>query len=201
MRGNVRFLFLVRFFYVSYNEDKMCTIHGFSERRYAWKKQLWKREEGINANGQGPTLIRSGPSRNDIGSARRRNTRQRMTRKRRMHRSRQNGYKAPQHRAVCVSGILLTGADNAQTGRDICRLLRISRRALTKAIEQERRAGSPICADTQRNPGYYLAANREEMVRYCDSLQRRADEIHKTRLACLATVGNIPEGPNDSFYI
>ena len=55
-----------------------------------------------------------------------------------------------------VYEILLTGAENAQNGRDICGLLHISKRELTQTVERERRQGNPICASTDaKNPGYY----------------------------------------------
>ena len=90
--------------------------------------------------------------------------------------------------------ILLEGADNAQTGKEICDLLNINPRDLTAAIERERRAGHPICASTGSTPGYFLAANQDEMQRYCDSLLHRAGEIHKTRRACEKTISNLPGG-------
>lgn len=93
--------------------------------------------------------------------------------------------------------LLLEGADNARTGREICDLLGLRARDLTAAIERERREGKPICASTGSNPGYFLAANREEMECYCNSLLHRAGEIHKTRKACLATLDKLPQ-PNGS---
>lgn len=92
-----------------------------------------------------------------------------------------------------IHEILLQGAENAQTGKEICALLHISARDLSAAVEQERRDGKPICASTGQNPGYFLAADREEMERYCRSLFHRAGEIHKTRKACLKTLDNLPE--------
>lgn len=89
--------------------------------------------------------------------------------------------------------ILRKGAENAITGKEICKRLDISARDLTAAIELERRKGKPICASTDRtNPGYYLAATKEEMSRYCNSLFHRAGEIHKTRKACLKTMKELP---------
>lgn len=93
-----------------------------------------------------------------------------------------------------IHEFLLEGAENAQTGKEICKQLHITARDLTAAIEQERRDGKPICASTDSTrPGYYLAADKEEMQRYCRSLFHRAGEIHKTRKACLKTLDNLPE--------
>lgn len=93
-----------------------------------------------------------------------------------------------------INEILLTGAENATSGTDICSMLHISKRELTATVERERRDGHPICASTDaKNPGYYLAANKDEMQRYCNSLFHRAGEIHKTRRACLGTMDKLPE--------
>lgn len=91
-----------------------------------------------------------------------------------------------------ISEVLMQGAENAQTGKSICRLLHIKPRDLTSAIERERRAGKPICASCGEVPGYYLAADQDEMKQYCDSLFHRAGEIHKTRNACLKTIDQLP---------
>ncbi len=93
-----------------------------------------------------------------------------------------------------IAEILSEGKDNARTGRELIALLNITARDLTQAIERERRDGQPICASTGSNPGYYLAANKEEMQHYCDSLHRRAGEIYKTRKACLEAMEHLPEG-------
>lgn len=93
-----------------------------------------------------------------------------------------------------VFEVLSEGAGNALTGRELCKILNITPRELTQAIERERRAGRPICAATGKKPGYFLAANQEEMQRYCRSLWRRAGEIHKTRRACLDSMTNLPAG-------
>jgi len=94
--------------------------------------------------------------------------------------------------------VLSEGADKARTGRDICSELNITARELTQAVELERRAGHPICAATGKRPGYFLAANQEEMQRYCKSLWRRAGEIFKTRRACLATIETLPAPDPDT---
>ena len=91
-----------------------------------------------------------------------------------------------------VFEILTEGAENARTGKEICGILNITMRELTAIVERERRAGAPICANTGDPPGYFLAANKEEMQRYCNSLLKRAGEIHKTRRACMKTIDKLP---------
>ena len=91
-----------------------------------------------------------------------------------------------------IAEFLQHGLENARTGAEICKALNLDKRELTQAIERERRAGAPICAATGTIKGYYLAATQDEMQRYCDSLKRRAIEIHKTRRACIKTIHNLP---------
>ena len=85
-----------------------------------------------------------------------------------------------------ITDILLTGAENAQSGKELADRLGMTIRDFTEKIAHERRCGHPICASQGENKGYYLAANREEMERYCRSLERREDELRKTREACMA---------------
>ena len=87
---------------------------------------------------------------------------------------------------------LLEGAENARTGRELCKILNITARDLTAAIARERRAGHPICAATGKIPGYYLAGTQQEMQDYCGRLRHRAGEIFATRRACLATIDSLP---------
>ena len=89
--------------------------------------------------------------------------------------------------------LLSKGAANAHTAQELANLLHVDRRSISEFVEKERRAGKPICATcNSKNPGYFIAANRAEMERYCNRLLHRAGEIHKTRKACLQTMGNLP---------
>ena len=87
-----------------------------------------------------------------------------------------------------VSTFLFEGKENAQRANYLCKQLNLTPRQLTLAIEAERRSGAPICATCGKNPGYYLAANKEEMQEYCKKLKNRAIEIFKTRKACQETI-------------
>lgn len=93
---------------------------------------------------------------------------------------------------LLVKEMLSLGADNARTASELCEYLGITLRELTAEIERERRNGVAICASTGSNPGYYLAANQEEMQQYCNRLSHRIKEIHKTREACLNTINTLP---------
>lgn len=96
-----------------------------------------------------------------------------------------------------VKELLLEGRENAQSGRDLAARLGCTIRDLTATIEHERRAGVPICAHSGRNPGYYLAANKEELQEYCDALAHRAGEMDKTRAACIGTLDTLPGGAHE----
>lgn len=91
-----------------------------------------------------------------------------------------------------ITEILATGAENARTGKEICKVLNLTSRELTQRIERERRTGSPICASVTKPYGYYLAANQGEMQAYCRSLHHRAGEIFKTRSVCLEMIDSLP---------
>lgn len=91
--------------------------------------------------------------------------------------------------------MLSTGAENARTARDLAQMAGLNRRAVSLLVERERRAGKPICATCDGTaPGYYIAADREEMQAYCDSLYHREREIAKTRKACAMTIKSLPAG-------
>lgn len=92
-----------------------------------------------------------------------------------------------------VQEILKTGHSNAIPGNRLAMILGIPLRAITRAIEQERRDGAPICASTDsRTPGYFLAGSYSELEKYCTALQRRAEEIHATRRAILQRGPTLP---------
>ena len=94
---------------------------------------------------------------------------------------------------MLVTQLLKTGKDNAIPGWELCQILDVTQRVLGKMIENERRAGSPICANSGAPWGFYLAANRSEMEDYCASLRKRASEIFKTRRACMKSKEKLPE--------
>lgn len=91
-----------------------------------------------------------------------------------------------------IHELLSAGRENARTGRELARYYDCNIRDITEAIERERREGQPICATTSRdNPGYYLAADAEELETYCDRLKGRAIELFKTRQALINTLRQI----------
>lgn len=85
-----------------------------------------------------------------------------------------------------IHELLDVGRENARTGKELAQLLNTDIRHVTAQIERERRDGHAICAETGgQNPGYYIAADENEINDYCESLHRRAAEMYKTRGALL----------------
>ena len=96
----------------------------------------------------------------------------------------------PQHntnRGLIAS--ILSGRDNPLTCQEIMSALSLSDpRVVTKIIEQERRAGLPICASNDsKMPGYFLADSPAELERYTRSLRRRVKAVSGTLAALEAT--------------
>lgn len=97
-----------------------------------------------------------------------------------------------------IADYLLTGRENARTGRQLARLLHCHTRDISKGIERERRQGQPIIASCDpEQPGYYLAATADELQGYCLRLNRRAGEIDTTRRALLKTAEGLPQEATD----
>ena len=88
-----------------------------------------------------------------------------------------------------ITDALLTGSENATTGRELAAVFNCDIRAITAQIEKERREGAPICATSRGdNPGYFLPANDQELTDYCERLKNRAIELFRTRQALIKTL-------------
>lgn len=92
-----------------------------------------------------------------------------------------------------IADYLKTGRDNPTTSAELCKRTGMTPFELRIAIMNERRGGQPICAASGSKPGYFLAADRDEMQNFCESLRHRAGEIFKTRAACLEQINTLPE--------
>lgn len=89
--------------------------------------------------------------------------------------------------------LLLAGKENAISSRDLAKITGLSRREVSRQIESERRQGLPICATCdQPAPGYYIPADRQEMMDYCSRLLHRQMEIAETLKACKDTARTLP---------
>lgn len=93
-----------------------------------------------------------------------------------------------------ISQLLGTGREAAITGKELAAMAGITRRGVTAMIERERREGIPICAEVngQREQGYYLAADREELDAYCHLLGRRIGNLTQTHSYLVAQVDKLP---------
>lgn len=95
---------------------------------------------------------------------------------------------------MIISELLTEGAENAITGRELAAACGCDIRVITEQIEKERRNGTPICATSRgAGPGYYLAADREELEHYCKRLGRREKELNKTRQALIKVLAQLPD--------
>lgn len=78
---------------------------------------------------------------------------------------------------VQVSGriwpLLGIGADNAVSRSMLASMLGTSERDIRRLVNRERRAGLPICSDTER-AGYFRPATLADVERFARSMERRA---------------------------
>ena len=70
------------------------------------------------------------------------------------------------------------GKDAALTASELSQLTGLPERRVTRLIERERRAGTPICASSgSACKGYYLASTPDELEQYTRALNRRIRTI------------------------
>lgn len=97
-----------------------------------------------------------------------------------------------------ITDYLFIGKENARTGAELAKALRCDPRDIGKAIERARRQGAPICASCDpEQPGYYIAANAEDLQRYCRSLNKRINEIQTTHAALVPIIDTLPPAEDD----
>lgn len=78
-----------------------------------------------------------------------------------------------------------TGKESARSARELAEVLHVDVQSVYEQIKKERGEGKPICATCNRYaPGYYLAADRQEMLAYCIQLQHRATVIIDSVKVC-----------------
>lgn len=84
---------------------------------------------------------------------------------------------------VRIQNFLGHGKNNATPGWKLLELVGgHDLRTVSKAVEAARRDGIPICATTSPDgPGYFIAANTDELSGYLRSLDHRLREVRVTR--------------------
>ena len=91
-----------------------------------------------------------------------------------------------------LTKVLPSGKENAVPGWTLVEILGLKDlRDLTQLVERERRDGSPICASTGAEKGYYLADGPEELEDYLKSLNRRVKNINRTVVHLEDTLSNM----------
>ena len=100
-----------------------------------------------------------------------------------------------------IHELLFHGSENARTGRELAEIYGCNIREITQQVERERREGWPICAGSGEVPGYYLAADAEELDKYCNRLKGRAIELFKTRQALIKTLARIRDSKEEAGEI
>ena len=80
-----------------------------------------------------------------------------------------------------IASFLLTGRENAQTAKELCRTTGMPFRVVTKRIQEERLNGAPILSSPDR--GYWLPEDATEVLRCAADLHNRAKSIHATATA------------------
>ena len=83
-----------------------------------------------------------------------------------------------------IADLLHHGGSNATPCRDLVTLTGWPPREVTRQIQLERQAGTPICAN---GAGYFLPANDAEVDAYLRSLGHRLREVQRTQRAIAAS--------------
>ena len=87
----------------------------------------------------------------------------------------------PGWRQARIALMLGYGKAAAITMKELAAFLNVNEREISKAVEQERGAGIPICARTDKDcPGLYLPADSAELAEYRRSLERRVSAVSRT---------------------
>ena len=83
-------------------------------------------------------------------------------------------------RQLKISGLLSRGAENAIPLRDLQAVTGLDGRVIRRMVEEERRAGVELLANTH---GFYMADSPTEVAAFVKQMRGRAHEILKTAAA------------------
>lgn len=86
------------------------------------------------------------------------------------------------------------GRANAVTGKQLMAITGTKElRSISKEVELIRRSGTPVCATTGKNPGYFRPETAKELLNYIRSFNRRLREMRRT-LEALEAAARSMEG-------
>ena len=86
-----------------------------------------------------------------------------------------NDYSTVSRKALSISDLLHSGAENGTTLRELVALTGMNERVVRLKIQQERKAGKLILSNSR--DGYFLPASPRDVQRFARSMSRWAAEI------------------------
>ena len=100
-----------------------------------------------------------------------------------------NDYSTISRKALSISDLLHTGAENGTTLRELVAVTGLNERVVRLKIQQERKAGKLILSNNR--DGYFLPERPEDVKRFARSMSRRAAEISTIARAAEAALADI----------
>ena len=100
-----------------------------------------------------------------------------------------NDYSTVSRKALSISDLLHTGAENGTTLRELVAATGLNERLVRLKIQQERKAGKLILSNNR--DGYFLPANPADVQCFARSMSRRAAEIASIARAAEAALADI----------
>ena len=100
-----------------------------------------------------------------------------------------NDYSTISRKALSISDLLHTGAENGTTLRELVAATGLNERVVRLKIQQERKAGKLILSNNK--DGYFLPERPEDVQRFARSMSRRAAEIASIAQAAEAALADM----------
>ena len=100
-----------------------------------------------------------------------------------------NDYSTVSRKALSISDLLHTGAENGTTLRELVAATGLNERMVRLKIQRERKAGKLILSNSR--DGYFLPARPEDVQYFARSMSRRAAEIASIARAAEAALEDI----------
>ena len=108
-----------------------------------------------------------------------------------------NDYSTISRKALSISDLLHTGAENGTTLRELVAVTGLNERVVRLKIQQERKAGKLILSNNK--DGYFLPERPEDVQRFARSMSRRAAEI--ASIAQAAEAAPLPRFPRYLYSV